>query len=99
MVETGRNLSSLDLPIAASPAEAVQPHSEQTGRPPNWQGEMRVVKSAEMQFVVCDACSKPTDLSKLPAIFAKRYCFGQAGVLRREEGHHNRALGSIGARM
>src|SRR6266446_9481464 len=41
------------LPIAASPAEAMHPHSEQTGRPPNWQGEIVVARSAEIQAVTC----------------------------------------------
>ena len=36
----------------AKPAEAMQPHSEQTGRPPNWQGVIGVVKSEETHAVV-----------------------------------------------
>jgi len=51
--DTGINPASWYLPMDASPAEAPQPHSEHTGCPPNWQGRICVVKSAEMQFVVC----------------------------------------------
>src|SRR5579862_6572240 len=44
---------TLYLPNAASPAEAKHPHSEQTGFPPNWHGEIGVVKSEETHWVVC----------------------------------------------
>ena len=43
----------LCAPTAFSPAEAMQPHCEQSGLPPNWQGVMRCSKSAEMHDVVC----------------------------------------------
>src|SRR5258708_9790882 len=39
---------------AARPAEAMQPHCEQSGFPPNWHGVIRCSKSAETQVVVCD---------------------------------------------
>src|SRR5437870_13720936 len=51
IVETGTSPASLYLPIAASPAEAMHPHSEQTGCPPNWQGEIVVARSDETQAV------------------------------------------------
>jgi hypothetical protein len=35
IVETGMNDATLYLPIAANPAEAIHPHSVQTGSPPN----------------------------------------------------------------
>ena len=38
--------SNLCVPSALRPAEAMQPHCEQSGFPPNWQGEMRVLRSA-----------------------------------------------------
>ncbi len=63
MSETWTKPANLYFPIDARPAEAIQPHSEQTGRPPNWHGVMRVVRSAEMQVVVC----------------AKMHCWGDVG--------------------
>jgi hypothetical protein len=39
------------LAMAASPTEAVHPQLLQSGMPPNWQGEIFVVKSAEMLLV------------------------------------------------
>ena len=36
---------------ACIPAEAIQPHSAQTGLPPNWHGLTRVFRSAERQVV------------------------------------------------
>src|SRR5215471_13980432 len=51
--DSGSRPASLYLPIAASPAEAMQPHSAQTGRPPNWQGVIRVAKSAEIHVHAC----------------------------------------------
>src|SRR5712671_3579847 len=54
IVETGTSPTNLCLPIAASPADAMHPHSEQTGRPPNWQGEIVVARSAEIQAVTCE---------------------------------------------
>src|ERR1700682_3854874 len=53
IVDTGTNPASLYLPIAARPAEAMHPHSEQTGRPPDWQGEIVEARSAEIQAVTC----------------------------------------------
>ncbi len=44
--------TSLRCPTAASPIEAMQPHREQSGSPPNWQGSTRVLKSAESVHVV-----------------------------------------------
>ncbi len=41
-------------PIALSPAEAAHPQLAQSGLPPNWQGLIRVRKSAEMQLVICE---------------------------------------------
>src|SRR5207253_4477443 len=47
-----REPTSFLFPTAASPIEAIQPHREQSGSPPNWQGSTRVVKSAESVRVV-----------------------------------------------
>src|SRR5438067_8690811 len=33
--------------------EAIQPHCEQSGSPPNWQGTTWLLRSAEMVCVVC----------------------------------------------
>ena len=52
-LEIGSRPANLYLPKEARPAEAMHPHSAQTGRPPNWQGVTRVVRSAEMQVVAC----------------------------------------------
>jgi hypothetical protein len=38
--------------MLASPEDAMQPHSEHTGLPPNWHGVTRVFKSAETQTVL-----------------------------------------------
>ena len=38
--------------MAAKPIEAMQPQREQSGSPPNWQGLIFDVKSAEMVVVV-----------------------------------------------
>ena len=40
------------IATALSPAEAMQPHCEQSGVPPNWQGVIRVFKSAVSESVV-----------------------------------------------
>src|SRR2546425_2566846 len=53
MLEMGTRPASLYLETTERPAEAMQPHSAQTGRPPNWQGSMRVDRSAETHVVVC----------------------------------------------
>src|SRR5262249_2786326 len=53
MADTGIRPPNLYFPIEAKPAEAIQPHSLQTGCPPNWQGVIRLVKSAETQLVIC----------------------------------------------
>src|SRR6266700_6208605 len=53
MPEMGIRPASLCLETAERPAEAMQPHSVQTGRPPNWQGSIRVDRSAETHVVVC----------------------------------------------
>jgi hypothetical protein len=52
MSDSGTSAPSLCFPIALNAAGAAQPHSAQTGRPPNRQGVTRVVRSAEMQVVV-----------------------------------------------
>src|SRR5579862_2933800 len=52
-VWTGTRPATLNFPTAARPAEAMQPHSEHTGLPPNWQGLIFVCRSAEMQVVFC----------------------------------------------
>jgi hypothetical protein len=52
--------------MEAKAAEATQPHSLQTGLPPNWQGLMKVLRSAETQVVSCE----------------KMQSFGEAGVCR-----------------
>jgi hypothetical protein len=41
------------LPTAASPIDAKQPHCEQSGLPPNWQGVILLFRSAEIVWVVC----------------------------------------------
>ena len=41
---TGSTPPSRYRPMEAKPAEAMQPHSEHTGFPPNWQGLMVVFK-------------------------------------------------------
>ena len=51
--DTFNSPASLNLPIEASPAAAIQPHSEHSGRPPIWQGTTGVDRSAEAQLVVC----------------------------------------------
>ena len=68
-------------PTAVSPADAMQPHCEQSGLPPNWQGVMRCSKSAEMQLVVCAKMHRSvatvsmsgTLRDKLEAIAAARF--------------------------
>jgi len=45
--------ASLTLPIEASPALAMQPHSEQSGRPPIGHGIIGAERSTEMRFVIC----------------------------------------------
>src|SRR5438270_893317 len=42
-------------PTAASPADAMQPHSLQSGAPPNWHGVMRVVRAAAIVGRGCAA--------------------------------------------
>src|SRR5215831_16616571 len=49
---TGNNPSSRYSPIAFNPAEATQPHCEQSGLPPNWQGVILPCKSAVTESVV-----------------------------------------------
>ena len=39
-------------PTAANAIDAMQPQREQSGSPPNWQGEILVFKSAEILSVV-----------------------------------------------
>ena len=43
MAERGISPPILKLASACIPAEAMQPHSSQTGLPPNWHGVTRVV--------------------------------------------------------
>src|SRR4029077_6076737 len=52
-VPPGTKPHSLWRPTAARPAEAMHPHCEQSGLPPNWHGVMRCSKSAEMHEGVC----------------------------------------------
>src|SRR3954453_10348067 len=49
---TGTNPHSWCRATAASPADAIQPQFAQSGAPPNWQGVIFVVRSAEMVHVV-----------------------------------------------
>src|SRR6185312_18612 len=49
---TGITPPSLCAATAASPMDATQPHEEQSGWPPYWQGVTAVFKSAERTFVV-----------------------------------------------
>src|SRR6476646_12229560 len=42
----------LRCPTAANPIDAIQPHREQSGVPPNWQGSTFVRKSADNERVV-----------------------------------------------
>ena len=51
--DTFTSPASLNLPIEANPAPAIQPHSEHSGRPPIWQGTTGVDRSTETQLVVC----------------------------------------------
>ena len=44
--------TTLWCPTAARPMEAMQPHWEQSGSPPNWHGVMTVLRSAETVWVV-----------------------------------------------
>ncbi len=50
---TRRPPGSRCRPTAARPADAMQPHCEQSGMPPNWHGVILVEKSAETHSVVC----------------------------------------------
>src|SRR5215467_5463455 len=43
---------SLILPIEFKPADAMQPHCEQSGLPPNWHGLTRLFRSAVIVRVV-----------------------------------------------
>src|SRR6185369_6345839 len=43
---------TLRCPTAANPMDAIQPHREQSGFPPNWQGSTIVRKSADNESVV-----------------------------------------------
>ena len=52
MAPTRMPPASRCAPTAFSPADAMQPHCEQSGLPPNWHGVMRCSKSAETQLVV-----------------------------------------------
>ena len=54
MSETFTRPAILYLPTFARAAEATQPHSLHTGRPPNWQGPIGVVRSAETHVVTCE---------------------------------------------
>src|SRR2546427_11453375 len=73
MLEMGTRPASLYLETTERPAEAMQPHSAQTGRPPNWQGSMRVDRSAETHVVVCAKrhwlgdCGGPREPARTPA--------------------------------
>ncbi|MCI0660856.1 MAG: hypothetical protein L0220_07255, partial [Acidobacteria bacterium] len=49
---TGKNPNSRISPKAFNPADAMHPHWEQSGLPPNWQGLIRAFKSAVMLKVV-----------------------------------------------
>ena len=51
MAERGISPPIFKLASACIPAEAIQPHSSQTGLPPNWHGVTRVCRSAERQLV------------------------------------------------
>ena len=51
-VRTRMPPGSLCLAMASMLAEAMQPQFEQSGSPPNWQGAMGLVRSAEMHSVV-----------------------------------------------
>src|SRR5690348_18511547 len=50
-------------PTAARPIEAIQPHCEQSGFPPNWQGSTFLCKSAD----------------KASVVLAKMHCAGELG--------------------
>ena len=49
----GNETAQFVIADGRKPMEAAQPHCEQSGLPPNWQGVMRLVRSAEMLVVVC----------------------------------------------
>ncbi len=56
VLEDGADAEAARQPVRARspprPAEAMHPHCEQSGLPPNWQGEIGRLKSADTQVVV-----------------------------------------------
>src|SRR5207244_10615404 len=80
--ETGRQPANLYFPMEAKAAEATQPHSVQTGLPPNWHGVTTVAMSAEMHVVtwekihLCGAaggCSNPSRTRSGTSIFSNTF--------------------------
>src|SRR5215831_1072978 len=51
IAESGTIPPSFSLPRPCIPAEAMQPHSSQTGFPPSWHGVMELLRSAERHVV------------------------------------------------
>src|SRR5579862_1137547 len=79
--DTGSRPAILYLPMADSPAEAMQPHSEHNGVPPNWQGETAVRKSAEKHAVVCAKMHSSGELGgfrKPSRIWLAMFTFGNS---------------------
>ena len=54
ILATGIRPATRNLPTAASPAEAMHPHSLQTGLPPSSHGTTCDAKSADTQAVTCE---------------------------------------------
>ncbi len=59
MADTGTSPAMRRRAMEFKAAEARQPHSLQTGRPPNWHGVSRDRRSAETQVVSCAKTHSP----------------------------------------